>query len=277
MSLCIVLDAGLGNQLFMLFTGISKAIDENRDFSVYPIYNTFRQFYFTNFLKSLLFKVNTNEPCLTENEIYQEKLFHYNKIPDNKKLIKGYFQSPKYFDHNKDKIIKILEIDKYLNKYKFEFKTIAIHLRFGDMSFNQTNHVILKPEYFIKAINILIDLLINNGDDYNNYHYIIFAEKNDNEIVNDYIDEITKKIKYNIKFIKFYNLFPNVKDYEELCYMSNCSHFIIANSTFSWFGAYLCNNKNKYVICPNDWFGPKLKNINDTKDLFMNNWIRIYY
>jgi len=273
MSLCIVLDAGLGNQLFMLFTAISKAIDEKRDFSIYPVYNTYRQFYFTNFLKSLIFKVNPN-PIINQNDVYEEPFFHYNEIPNNKKLIKGYFQSPKYFHHNRDKIIDILKITPYLNKFKPNKKTIAIHFRFGDSSFNQGNHIILKTFYYINSINKLINLLKENNEDYNDYDFVIFSEKNNNDIIDDFIDEIYSKIDYKINFIKFYELFPNIKDYEELGYMSNCNHFIIANSTYSWFGAYLCNNPNKIVICPTSWFGPKLAHYN-IKDLYMDNWIKI--
>ena len=268
MSLCIVLDSGLGNQLFMLFTGISKAIDENINFSIYPIYNTFRKFFFTNFLKSLLFKVEPN-PMYNEREVYQEPHFHYKEIPRGVKLIKGYFQSPKYFHHNRNKIIKILEIDNFLNKFKLDFNAIAIHLRFGDMSFNQGNHIILKPIYFINAIKKMKELV-----NMNDYKFLIFAEKEDNEIVNDYIDEFNKEFDNSISFTKFYDLFPNMRDYEELCYMSSCKHFIIANSTFSWFSAYLNNDDNKFVICPNEWFGPKLLH-NNTKDLYLENWIKI--
>ena len=67
---------------------------------------------------------------------------------------------------------------------------------------------------------------------------------------------------------------PNLTEYEELLYMSNCDHFIIANSTYSWWGAYLSNNKNKIVICPNNWFGPELKHYN-LCDLFPTDWIKI--
>ena len=181
MSLCIVLDAGLGNQLFMLFAGISKAIDEKRDFSIFPIYNTFRQFYFTNLLKSLLFKVAPNTNNIHKNDFYEEPYFHYKEIPNNKKLIKGYFQSPKYFHHNKDKILEILKIDKYKNKNKLDFKAIAVHLRFGDMSFNQGNHIILTPFYFINAIKKIKELVLNWKD----YSFVIFDEKNYNDLIDD--------------------------------------------------------------------------------------------
>lgn len=272
MSLCIVLEAGLGNQLFSLFSGISKAIDEGRDFTVYPIYNTFRKFFFTNFFKSLVFKVNPN-PVINENEGYKEECFHYKPIPDNKKLIHGYFQSPKYFNHNKDKIINILKIDEYLNKNKLNYKAIAIHIRFGDFTFNQGNHYVLRPDYFISSINELLKNLSDKNEDYNSYKFIIFSEKEDNDLIDDYIQKFNFTFN-NIKFDKFYDLYPNLTNYEELCYMSSCSHFIISNSTFSWFGAYLSDNSNKIVICPKKWFGIKLVNINDIKDLYPTEWIK---
>jgi hypothetical protein len=270
MSICIVLEAGLGNQLFILFTGISKAIDENKDFTIYPIYNTFRKFFFTNFLKSLVFKINPN-PKFKEEEIYTEPCFHYNPIPSNIKLIKGYFQSPKYFDHNKNKIIKILKIDDYLNKNKFNYKTIAIHLRFGDYTFNQGNHYLLRPDYYINAINKLLELL---GNEYIYYKFIVFGEKEDNDLIDEYI-KIFNSVFENINFIKFYTIHNNLTNYEELCYMSSSSHLIISNSTFSWFGAYLNYDNNKIVICPNKWFGELLVNVNNTKDLYLKEWIKV--
>jgi hypothetical protein len=56
--------------------------------------------------------------------------------------------------------------------------------------------------------------------------------------------------------------------------MSQCDHNIIANSTFSWWGAFLNKNTNKIVIRPDKWFGPANSNI-DTKDLFPQDWICI--
>jgi hypothetical protein len=266
--LCIILEHGLGNQLFILFTGISKAIDENRDFEVYPVYNTFRKFFFTNLLKSLLFKVAPIVNLKSKEELYEEPFFHYSPIPNNKKAIKGYFQSPKYFHHNKNKIIDILQLNTFLTKYNFDYKTIGIHLRFGDMSFNQGNHIILKPSYFINAIRKLKQEI----SDINDYKFIVFGEKEDNEIINDYID-ILKNESTNIT--KFYDIYPNMRDYEELMFMSNCQHLIIANSTFSWFAGYLNDYPNKKVIYPNKWFGILNSSKNDMKDLFMDNWIKV--
>ena len=113
-------------------------------------------------------------------------------------------------------------------------------------------------------------LLIN----WNDYKFVIFAEKNDNDIVDDYIETINNNLEEPINFIKIYDIHPNSKDYEDLFYMSSCHHFIIANSSYSWFGAYFSDNNNKQVLYPCKWFGVNHSNYN-TNDIPMNDWIKI--
>jgi hypothetical protein len=271
MSLTIILDSGLGNQLFMLFTGISKALDEKIDFGIYPVYNTFRKFYFTSFLKSLIFKVVHLDNHVNPIDFYQEPHFHYAPIPDNKKIIKGYFQSYKYFHHNRNKILKIIDIQSFIDTYKIQYPSVAIHLRFGDMSFNQSNHIILRPSYFINAIRKLLSL---KPDLIHSHKFIIYGEKEDDEIINDYIKIINRNLKNPVDFVKFYDLYPNMRDYQELIYMSSSQHLIIANSTFSWWSAYLCNNPDKIIIHPSKWFGINNQH-NRISDIFPPEWIEV--
>lgn len=264
----IILHSGLGNQLFMLFTGISKAIDENKDFNFYPVYQNPRGFYFTNILKSIVYKMEDNITNLQSRPGYEEQVFHYSPIPKDAQVIKGYFQSPKYFDHNKEKIIEILGLDKFIPKYELGYKAIAIHLRLGDKSIDQHVHTLLRPSYFINAINHLLDVVPYSE----NYKFLIFAEKDDDPLVNDYIDEFREKVNKKIDFIKFYEIMPNLKDYEELLYMSSCDHFVIGNSSFSWFAAYLSRNQNKQVCYPDEWFNQQVRKEKLIKDLVMDHW-----
>jgi len=265
----IILHAGLGNQLFMLFTGISKAIDENKDFNFYPVYQNPRGFYFTNLLKSIAFKMEDSLTNLQNRPGYEEQVFHYSPIPRDAQVIKGYFQSPKYFDHNKDKIIEILGLHKFIPKYELGYKAIAIHLRLGDKTIDQHVHTLLRPSYFINSINHLLDLIPNAEND---YKFLIFAEKDDEPLVNDYLDEFREKVNKKIDFIKFYEIMPHLKDYEELLYMSSCHHFVIGNSSYSWFAAYLSRNENKQVCYPDEWFNQHVRKEKLIKDLVLDDW-----
>jgi len=277
----IVLRAQLGNQLFQIFNGISLSLEHNLDYRICIKNNSNTIFgdnitYFDNFLSELNNKTNiSNEKILEDNNnLYNEKKFHYDEIIFNKEkdiYINGFFQSDKYFKKHYDKINNLLNIkikkNNIRNKYNeyFNKKTVGIHFRIGDYYNLQNFHPILSIDYYNKALK-KIDGLINYNT--NEYQILYFCQKCDDDIVNKYIINL-KSNNNKCDFIKISN---DITNYEQMLLISNCDNIIIANSTFSWFGAYFSNSK--YILYPKKWFGPANKD-KELKDLFPENWIEI--
>lgn len=171
----------------------------------------------------------------------------------------GYFQSEKYFKDFSDDLKLELSFKKFIiDESSKIFKElnpdskqcVSIHVRRGDyVGANSLNHPVLPETYYIRSLNLL------SGDNI----YFIFSDDiqwcKSNKIFSG----------ENFKFIETDNHFL------DLCLMSMCNHNIIANSSFSWWGAWLNCNKNKSVIAPYPWFGPSLSHLN-TKDLIPNEW-----
>lgn len=266
---------GLGNQLFQVCNLISYCLDNNNIFVLekHPIlYGPIRNYnvYWNNIFKN----ISSNcKQTVFKFPIYKEPEFSYNKIPfiplsQNVKF-HGYFQSYKYFDHNFKKINDLLNINKLkeqiISKNKFDYEnTISLHFRIGDYTKLQDFHPLMTPEYYINSINNIIKKTKKED-----WKVLVFCEKDDINIVNSRLSVIKKK--YNK--IEFIICNHNLKDWEQMLEMSLCKHNIIANSSFSWWGAYLNNNKDKIVCIPKKWFGNKAKH--NTKDLYLNNWFKI--
>ena len=168
-------------------------------------------------------------------------------------LLKGYFQSEKYFD---EKVVReLFSIDdnskNYINdKYGdlLEKKTTSIHIRRGDFLDRLDRHPVQSMDYFNKAIEHFDDNI-----------FLIFS---------DDINWCKENFKgNNFVFIE------GEKDYIDLYLMSMCKNNIISNSSFSWWGAWLNQNNEKIVISPSIWFGNS-KNLN-TNDIYCEKWIKI--
>lgn len=268
---------GLGNQLFMIFNLISYSLTYNKEFCFENINASSkkRPYYWDNLLINLKkFIKIPQRKCYK----YYEPYFYYSKIPENisnKNKIKffGYYQSFKYFEKNYDEIVELIGLKdqqkkikkKYLNIYKFD-NLVSIHFRIGDFKTKKykKTHPILPIKYYIDSLNKIINEL-----NLSTFNVLCFFEEEDLEIVNQNIEKLKNTFK-NLNFIK---INTKIKDYEQLLLISLCNHNIIANSTFSWWGAYLNSNKKKIVICPNLWFS----GIIDIKyeDLYPTNWIKI--
>jgi len=275
MIISIELMGGLGNQLFQIFNTIAYSLRYNKKF-IFQYFETLKKYgierptYWNSFLKNLK-KFTTNYNI--QLPIYREKHYTFLNIPFIERDFKffGYFQSYKYFEDQYEEICNLINIKKFKNdiftehtKYFDNNITISLHFRLGDYKHQQHNHPVMPIEYYINSIQYII-----NKTDNNNFNILYFCEKDDNEIVNNSIKKLNN-IFSNVKFIK---VDDNIDDWKQMLLMSLCNHNIIANSSFSWWGAYFNSNAEKIVCYPNIWFGPSIKN--DTKDLCPNNWNKI--
>ena len=250
-----VLAGGLGNMMFQIASAMgiaSKNYEVAYDFNHVGILHKYPQDYKDNLFR----KVKKQKNYLTDFESIsiEPNDFRYQKIHLPKSNIKlgGYFQSPKYFNHIKDKIFDLFSPTskdlEYINtKYKTGKGIVSLHVRRGDYTKLSDYHYNLKIDYYLNAIDYFKDK-----------EFLIFSDD----------IEWCKKQFTGDKF-KFVN---GEEDYIDLHIMSMCEHNIIANSTFSWWGAYLNQNPEKTVIYPDKWFGPKNLNFK-TIDIFPDEWV----
>jgi hypothetical protein len=99
---------------------------------------------------------------------------------------------------------------------------------------------------------------------------LFFCEKEDTAQVCQLVDKL-HEIYPMVEFVK---VDDSIEDWKQMILMSCCNDHIIANSSFSWWGAYFNDNIDKRVIYPSQWFGPVLQH-NDTRDLCPSGWIKI--
>ena len=268
---------GLGNQLFQIFTTISYAIKVKEMFVFLKTESTgggstkIRNTYWENLLHRL-------KPFLTVNfqnyKLIKESEFTFNDIiseinnnkTNNNTCLYGYFQSYKYFQNYYETIYKMLDIDKQKKAIIkssgiWNENTVSIHFRLGDYKLLPNVYSILSYDYYKKSFSH-----IQNQNDFN-LHILFFCEDEDLEDVNIIIEKL--KIDFPRNFI---SRAPNtLKDWEQMLLMSCCNYNIIANSSFSWWAAYLNTSYNKIVCYPETWF----VNNTDTRDLCPLEWIKI--
>ena len=270
MTVTIHVMGGLGNQLFQIFTLISYSLRHKRPFyfeKSEPSRKD-RPFYWNNFLKSLapFIKDGTSVP------VYREPNFHYNELPLINQPIKffGYYQSYKYFDENKHSIEKFIRLDEQRNMLKNEYdfsNLVCLHFRVGDYVNLQHHHPLMPVEYYSMALKQLIDKTKKD-----NWKILYFCEDND---IN-YVNEKVNSLKTDYPKLSFQKIDSKYQDWEQMLIMSLCQHNIIANSSFSLWGAYFNKNVDKTVFYPSKWFGP-IASHNNTKDLCPEQWIKIIF
>ena len=229
----------LGNKLFIIAACKSIADKQNTNFCL-------PQWKYGHFFKNIPVG---DIPSI--HSIYTEPKFTYTPIDidctSKNVSLNGYFQSDKYFS-NKNDIIRLFEIyNVELPPIKYS-DYIAIHVRRGDyLKVSHVHNNLCNTKYYENAINLT-----------NHNKFIVFS------------DDITFCKSYFAKFIdKTFIYTENTTELQDLYAMTLCKGNIIANSSFSWWGAYL--NKNGIInIMPREWF---TNDCIDSSDLCPIDWI----
>lgn len=181
--------------------------------------------------------------------VYKEPAHSYNPIPNDLTSVRleGYFQSELYFSKYRQQIIDLFGLPWSLKK-----GWVSIHVRRQDYLQFQKAFPPVSIEYIQNAIASFSSI----GD----YDFMFFS---------DDINWCKKNFTgSNIYFSK------GGQPLKELSEMSCCEHNIIANSTFSWWAAWLNQNPDKIAIAPQVWFGPENAHL-ETKDIVPKNWVRL--
>ena len=262
----------IGNQLCQLFTLISHSIQYSKSFIIpyseelYDgdnIHKTYWETLFDNIkpytsgngkFKDIDY---INQLLLIKHPVYQEKTFNYKPIDENidNVCFNGSFQSYKYFNDNKDKLILLFNIEhkqmltrsEYFEYFDKE-NTVSMHFIFGD------EQPLLSVDYYDKSLSLIPD----------DYRILVFSNKEYREQVDTIVDELKMKHKHEFVYVS-----DEIEDWKQMLLMSLCKINIIANNSFSWWGAYFNKDADK-VYYPSLWFGSDFND--NTNDLFLPEW-----
>ena len=185
----------------------------------------------------------------------------------------GYWLGESFFEHMKDEVANIFKLPGISNQNALNFKeqvengptAVSMHIRRGDYK-NYKHLQVCTPEYYKSAINYLDHAL----DEYQLY---IFSD----DI--SYCQEMLQGYD-NLTFIE-----DSGSDLDEFQLMIHCKHHVISNSTFSWWSAWLGENKNKdnrMILTPNRWFNQKegesqAAKSQDVSRIIPDRWIKVEF
>ena len=183
--------------------------------------------------------------------------------------IKGYFQSPLYFENYRNELREILRPkaqlsssnQSYVGAIEQSKVSISVHIRRGDYAAtpdNMSAHGVLDQNYYDAAFDLMKNLYGKN------INWFIFTD-----------DPVWVKGTFQALENAQAVVGNDDSPLEDLWLMSKCDHNIIANSTFSWWGAWLNTSKGKTVIAPRHWFGREKHKKTPTFDMFPNGWITL--
>ena len=222
-----------GNQFFQVAACIGYAAKYKRQVVLSDWFCTYTKKNMALFFENQL---PFSKPNFTKT--YNEPHFHYAPIPEFRESLNlhGYFQSEKYFEHCADQVRHYFtprkNVEQLLQKkYPDLSDTCSIHIRRGDYV-NHPLHEVCNLDYYKRAIaEIERRTTIRK--------FVVFS---------DDIQWCRNNLRGQFEFV------DGNHDIEDIFLMSMCTHHIIANSSFSWWGSWLNKNPNKIILAPSAWF-----------------------
>lgn len=290
----VLLKGGLGNQMFQyaVARGIKGNNDVVVDLSLLSAYNKSTDIYTAREYELKLFKhakASVASKFLLAM-IHNQKLYYrvirkllFNNLNKVKQkgnefipllnevaapvYLEGYFQSEKYFNNIRNELLQEFEfpqLDKenivQLNKINSFPNSVSIHVRRGDYlkSVAAQFHGLLPHSYYKQAIELLKISVANP-------HYFIFSDDAEWCITHfSFLGDNYTVIEGN----------DATNSWKDMFLMTQCKHHIIANSSFSWWGAWLSEWADKTVIAPKQWFVSEESN-NESINIIPEKWIRL--
>lgn len=195
---------------------------------------------------------------IEENYNFDKK---YYNIKDNM-YVSGWFQHGEYFENVRDDLLREFtlkqefKIPDELDIILKRFQVVSLHIRRGDYVSNLAVKKVMcycGKEYYQRAIRYMNERLEN---------IFLFIFTNDEEWVQ-------RRLKLDLPYRVISNHY-HLSDIQEMILMSKCKHNIIANSTFSWWGAWLNENEDKIVIAPKKWFVEKKR-----RNIAKKEWVQL--
>lgn len=255
----------LGNSMFQIAASIGYARKYGYQWAVQSqphndesaIHRVFPNLPKTN-ERGVMLQEHPSKICLQHGTHYDECHFNYHDLPNkgDSVFLSGFWQSWKYFEHCQDEVKKVFALP-HVSGYE---DYVSIHVRRGDYVQHTGSFPPITRDYIEMAFKHVppISKMIVFSDDIN------------------WCKENLKP--YNTGHIEFSE---GRNELEDLSLMASCGHHIIANSTFSFWGAYLGHNPNKIVISPScergQWFGLSSGVKQDCVDLLPPEWIQIKF
>lgn len=219
--------------------------------------------------RQCLYNYMNKKDCISEFKYYPEKQFNYDSNVFNMNgniYYDGYWQTEKYFKDIENMIRNdfVFKDKLDLKNFKIALKivsgnSISIHVRRGDyVRIKDTARLhggICTINYYMRAVKMMSRKVPQP---------VFYVFSDDSEWAKDNL-----KLDFETAYVDW----NKGKDsYRDMQLMSLCKHNIIANSTFSWWAAWLNKNQNKRVIAPAKWFNdPEI----NTSDLIPQNWVKI--